>query len=125
VPARRLRTRPLVLVVEDDEFSHQPVSSMLINEEIDLEFETDGSTAFDRIRYLAPDMVRMDINLPGFDGVAITQRLKAEPGLALIPVLMLTGQARRETLIRSGRCVNTVLMDAVVAQAAFSGRSAA
>ena len=114
-----------MLVVEDDEFSHQPESSMLINEEIDLEFETDGSTAFDRIRYLAPDMVRMDINLPGFDGVAITQRLKAEPGLALIPVLMLTGQARRETLIRSGRCVNTVLMDAVVAQAAFSGRSAA
>jgi CheY-like chemotaxis protein len=43
----------------------------------------------------------MDVMLPGRDGVELTQRLKADPALAAIPVVMLTGEARREILVRS------------------------
>ena len=43
----------------------------------------------------------MDIMLPGRDGVELTQQLKSDPTLAGIPVVMLTGEARRETLVRS------------------------
>ena len=49
----------------------------------------------------APDLVLMDIVLPGSDGVAITEQMKATPDLAAIPVVMLTGEARFETLVRS------------------------
>ena len=43
----------------------------------------------------------MDVMLPGGDGVAITEQIKSSPELAAIPVVMLTGEARLETLVRS------------------------
>ena len=43
----------------------------------------------------------MDVMLPGGDGVALTERIKSTPDLAAIPVVMLTGEARLDTLVRS------------------------
>lgn len=88
-------------VSEDDEALHALVAAMLEPERVDLVFESDGAAALERIRAIGPDLVLMDIVLPGSDGVAITERLKATPGLASIPVVMLTGEARFETLVRS------------------------
>jgi CheY-like chemotaxis protein len=94
--------RPVVLVVEDDEVLHTLVAAMLESEPIDLVFEADGRAALERIRAVAPDLVLMDVLLPGGgDGVAITEQIKATPELAAIPVVMLTGEARLETLVRS------------------------
>lgn len=97
-PAQR---RPLVLVVEDDEVLHTLVAAMLAPEDVDLVFETDGSTALERIEALGPDLVLMDIGLPGSDGLALTEQIKSTPGLSSIPVVMLTGEARVDTLVRS------------------------
>jgi len=95
------RHRPVVVVVEDDEALHALVAAMLESAQVDLVFESDGAAALDRIEAIAPDLVLMDIGLPGSDGLVITERLKATPGLAAIPVVMLTGEARFETLVRS------------------------
>jgi CheY-like chemotaxis protein len=100
-PATAAPRRPVVLVVEDDEVLHTLVAAMLESERIDLVFEANGSAALERIRTVAPDLVLMDIVLPGGDGVAITEQLKATPELAAIPVVMLTGEARLDTLVRS------------------------
>jgi CheY-like chemotaxis protein len=43
----------------------------------------------------------MDIHLPGPDGVALTQRLKASPRLASIPIVMMTGDACKSALLSS------------------------
>ncbi|HEX4235442.1 MAG TPA: response regulator [Caldimonas sp.] len=94
------RRRPVVVVVEDDEALHELVAAMLAPD-VDLVFESDGGAAFDRIQAIAPDLVLMDIMLPGRDGVAITEQLKSSPALAAIPVVMLTGEARFDTLVRS------------------------
>jgi CheY-like chemotaxis protein len=101
VAASAAPRRPVVLVVEDDEVLHTLVAAMLESEPIDLVFEADGSAALERIRAVLPDLVLMDVVLPGDDGVAITERIKATPDLAAIPVVMLTGEARLETLVRS------------------------
>jgi CheY-like chemotaxis protein len=95
------RARPIVLVVEDDTFSHQLIALTLETRGVDLVFEADGATAIERIVAVQPDLVLMDVMLPGRDGVDLTQRLKADPALAGIPVVMLTGEARREVLVRS------------------------
>jgi len=97
-PAMR---RSVVLVVEDDEMLHTLVAAMLESEPVDLVFETDGAAAFDRVNAVSPDLVLMDVMLPGGDGVALTERIKSTPDLAAIPVVMLSGEARLETLVRS------------------------
>jgi CheY-like chemotaxis protein len=48
-----------------------------------------------------PDLILMDVHLPDADGVTLTQTLKEHAELASVPVLMLTGDARRETLTKS------------------------
>lgn len=96
-----MRERPIVLVVEDDTFSHQLIAITLETRGVDLVFEADGSTAIERIGEVQPDLILMDVMLPGRDGVDLTQSLKADPSLAGIPVVMLTGEARREVLVRS------------------------
>ena len=68
---------------------------------VDLVFETDGAAAFDRVNAVGPDLVLMDVMLPGGDGVALTERIKSTPDLAAIPVVMLSGEARLDTLVRS------------------------
>jgi len=97
-PAKR---RSVVLVVEDDEVLHTLVAAMLESEPVDLVFEADGAAAFDRVTAVSPDLVLMDVMLPGGDGVALTERIKSTPDLAAIPVVMLSGEARLDTLVRS------------------------
>ncbi len=99
--AAAAKRRSVVLVVEDDEVLHALVAAMLESEPVDLVFETDGAAAFDRVNAVGPDLVLMDVMLPGGDGVALTERIKSTPDLAAIPVVMLSGEARLETLVRS------------------------
>ncbi len=101
VPAPPERRRSIVLVVEDDEVLHLLVAAMVDADEVELVFESDGTAALERIRTVGPDLVLMDVLLPGADGVDLTQRMKNAPDLAAIPVVMFTGEARMETLIRS------------------------
>jgi len=95
------RERPVILMVEDDEFTHQLVAVTLASHDVELVFESDGSLALERAREVRPDLVLMDVMLPGRDGVDLTQSLKSDPALAAIPVVMVTGEARREILMRS------------------------
>ena len=99
--AAAAKRRSVVLVVEDDEVLHTLVAAMLESEPVDLVFEADGAAAFDRVNAVGPDLVLMDVMLPGGDGVALTERIKSTPDLAAIPVVMLSGEARLETLVRS------------------------
>jgi CheY-like chemotaxis protein len=94
--------RPIVLVVEDDEVLHALLAAMLEPAHVDVVFEADGAAALGRIQAIGPDLVLMDVMLPGGnDGVELTGRIKAIPDLAAIPVLMMTGEARLDTLVRS------------------------
>ena len=96
-----VRPRPIVLMVEDDEFTHQLVAVTLASHDVELVFESEGGGALERIREVRPDLVLMDVVLPGADGVELTQGMKRDPELAAIPVVMVTGEARREILMRS------------------------
>lgn len=95
------QVRPVVMVVDDDDFTQTLVGRALDP----LAWETlpavDGSAAFAHLRRRRPDIILMDIHLPGLDGVALTQRLKASPHLAGIPIVMMTGDASKAALLSS------------------------
>jgi CheY-like chemotaxis protein len=90
--------RAVVMVVEDDEFSRLLIASALDGQPWELVFAHDGTAALGVLTQRRPDLILMDVNLPDIDGVTLTGRLKSLPQLAAVPVLMLTGDARRETL---------------------------
>jgi len=101
--ARRLQDMaahhaPLVLVVDDDEFQCKLLARLLDGFACRLQFAHSGAEAFTALSHQRPDLILMDVDLPDCDGVAITRQLKANPALAAIPVIMITGHAERPIL---------------------------
>lgn len=93
--------RPVVMVVDDDEFARMLVGRALDPLAWETTFAVDGATALTQMRRNRPDVILMDIHLPGLDGVALTLRLKASPQLASIPIVMMTGDASKTALLSS------------------------
>ncbi|MCE9660780.1 MAG: response regulator [Burkholderiales bacterium] len=93
--------KPLVLVIDDDEFARMLVQQALDPALWDVAFAVDGATALAQLARIKADVILMDVRLPDVDGVALTRRLKAAPSTAGVPILMLTGDSRRETLLGS------------------------
>jgi CheY-like chemotaxis protein len=94
-------TRPVIMVVDDDETSRDMLARTLDPETYEITFADDRAAALNQLRRIRPDAILMDIKLPGLDGVSFTRQLKASPQLASIPIIVLTGDSRRETLLRS------------------------
>jgi CheY-like chemotaxis protein len=95
------KIRPVVMVVDDDEMTRQLIGRALDRSAFEIVFAADGAEALSQLRRVRPDAILMDIRMPGLDGVTLARRLKSAPTLANIPIIMLTGEARRETLMSS------------------------
>jgi CheY-like chemotaxis protein len=93
--------KPLVLFVEDDDIARKLTQKVLEGKNYELVFAHDGTAALGLLRDIRPDLILMDVNLPDIDGVTLTRKLKTVPRLAEIPVLMLTGDARQQTVENS------------------------
>src|SRR6267378_2311755 len=93
---------PLVLVVEDNEVNQLLTASVLGREGFEVDIAGTSEQALEHLRDRLPDLILMDIQLPGMDGLALTRRLKADPATANITVIALTAHAmsgdREQTL---------------------------
>src|SRR4051794_41907760 len=81
---------PTLLVVEDDPTINQAVTDRLVAEGFRVVQAYDGPTAVAAHGEHAPDLVVLDLMLPGFDGLEVCRRIQAERP---VPVLMLTARA--------------------------------
>ena len=80
-----------ILVVDDDPFSAKTVRRVLEGGGFDVLVASDGPSGLDEALQAKPDVITLDINMPGLDGYEVCRRLQAHPDTASIPVLMLTG----------------------------------
>lgn len=92
-PAQRTAAR--ILVVEDDTDNRKIVVKVLVSEGYELLEASDGASALAVARRERPDLIVMDLALPGMDGWEAARRLKADPGTADIPIVALTAFAMR------------------------------
>jgi len=83
----------LILVVEDNEANQLLASSVLERAGYRIALASTSSEARDAIRRREPDLILMDIQLPGEDGLEFTRELKSDPATAQIPVVALTALA--------------------------------
>ena len=86
---------PRVLLVEDNEANQLLTRSVLELDGFELEVAGSAAEARDRLLAMTPDLILMDIQLPGQDGLSFTADLRSEPATATIPVVALTAHAMR------------------------------
>ncbi len=80
-----------ILVVDDDASVRSTVSAILRRAGYEVATEADGDGALDAARRLRPDLVLLDIVMPGCDGLEVCRQLKADVETRLIPVVLLSG----------------------------------
>jgi two-component system cell cycle response regulator DivK len=82
-----------ILVAEDHEDNRQILRDLLASGGFDMIEASDGERAVSSAEENRPDLILMDIQLPVIDGYEATRRIKANPALKAIPIIMVTSYA--------------------------------
>lgn len=85
-----------VLLVEDEPNIVEAMGFILSRDGWSVATHANGETALEEIRRVAPDVLVLDVMLPGRSGYDILRDLRAEPALAALPVLMLTARGQEK-----------------------------
>jgi CheY-like chemotaxis protein len=97
------RVRPVLLIVDDDEFQWKILANVFNTKHYELYFAASGLQALSQMRQVRPDLILMDVRMPGMDGVEVLRRIKATPRFADIAVIMVTGQSDKQVVTLSMR----------------------
>jgi DNA-binding response OmpR family regulator len=89
-----------VLIAEDEESIVASLEFLMRRAGYETRIARDGPAAMARLADFAPDLVLLDIMLPGLSGFDICERIRADPGLAATRVLMLTARGSQTDEVR-------------------------
>jgi len=84
-----------ILIVDDNPMNLKLASDVLVSEGFAVEAAQDAEEARRLLGQRLPDLILMDIALPGMDGLTLTRLLKAESRFAQVPIVALTASAMR------------------------------
>jgi CheY-like chemotaxis protein len=86
---------PRVLVVDDGLLNVELATYLLTKAGMQVASALDGSGVLAQVAAFAPDLVLMDIQLPGLDGLALTQQLRTQPATRLLVIVAFTAYAMK------------------------------
>jgi two-component system cell cycle response regulator len=89
-----------ILVVDDILPNVKLLEAKLTSEYFDVVTATDGATALETVRGASPDIVLLDVMMPGMDGFEVCRRIKEDPKTAHIPVVMVTALSEVQDRVR-------------------------
>lgn len=89
-----------IMIVDDTPANLALLSDTLSEAGYRVLVATDGLSAIEQIGYLKPDIILMDVVMPGIDGFETCRRLKADPMTTGIPILFMTGLNELDNLLR-------------------------
>jgi len=87
-----------ILWVEDDKLIGSILGKRLASSEFDLIHVTDGNEAFSKLKTVTPDVIVLDLLLPGMDGFEILQKIKMDTRLKKVPVMILSNLSKSSDL---------------------------
>ncbi|MGB5984774.1 MAG: response regulator [Desulfobacterales bacterium] len=96
VPATVPNPRPRVLIVDDESRNIKLLSALLVGENYQISSCRNGREALHAIVKSAPDLILLDIMMPGIDGIEVCRRLKQDEATRAIPVVMVTALRDRD-----------------------------
>jgi class 3 adenylate cyclase/CheY-like chemotaxis protein len=94
-----MRDPPLILVVDDVPDNVEVVQLRLESQGYEVATAADGVEALEKTRELLPDLVLLDIMMPKMDGIEAVKRLKADPSLPFVPVILLTAKSDSKDVV--------------------------
>lgn len=97
-----LTDMPKVLHIEDDPANRLLVRKLLTPAGFEVIDAVDGMDGIQKAVSAPPDLVLVDIAIPGLDGYEVTLRLRAEPALAKVPIVAVTAEGNRDTSLAVG-----------------------
>jgi len=87
-----------ILIVEDDKFLRELIVRKVANEGFNVSEAIDGEEGIKKIKEEKPDMVLLDLILPGIDGFEVLSRMKEDPALSSVPVIILSNLGQKEDI---------------------------
>ncbi|HKG53979.1 MAG TPA: response regulator, partial [Anaerolineales bacterium] len=89
-----------VLIVDDDLTARETLVAMLEGEHYDLQLAKDGTQALQMLEQIQPDLILLDVMMPGMDGYEVCRRVRSTPQFAEVPIILLTALDDRASLVR-------------------------
>lgn len=96
---------PKILYIEDDPNNRALVRRLLMAYDFDVEESDNALDGIEKAKSYDPDLILMDISMPGMDGLTATSRIRETDGIADITVIALTANAMdgdREQTLQAG-----------------------
>src|SRR5690349_9321490 len=92
-----IETGATVAIVEDDECTREVFRTILEHVGHQVVEAADGRQAIIMVRERMPDLILLDLGLPGLDGRSVAAELKADPRTARLPIIVVTAAAEEDT----------------------------
>lgn len=99
-PARFQQMPQRILVVDDENAARLALETLLRREGFELRGAADGATALAECATFRPDLILLDVLMPGMTGLEVCRRIKATPETRLTPVVLITGLSDTEDRIQ-------------------------
>ena len=93
-------TGPRILIVDDDAFIRRPLEVLLRREGFEIDLAGDGEACLAAMEQARPDLVCMDIMMPGLDGFSACEEIRRRPHLAGTPVIFLSAKGQDADIVR-------------------------
>jgi CheY-like chemotaxis protein len=79
-----------ILIVDDEIVSRYTMEALLESENVTLVFAENGVQGLEKAEAMKPDLILLDVMMPGMNGFEVCRRLRANPRMANLPVVMVT-----------------------------------
>jgi len=96
-----------ILIIEDDKFLRELIAQKLSKEDYGVSEAIDGEEGLSKVKEEKPDLILLDLILPGIDGFEVLSQIKKDPALSLIPVIILSNLGQKED-VEKGRKLGAV-----------------
>jgi DNA-binding response OmpR family regulator len=90
-----------ILIVDDEPKIREALGSLLSEEGYRTDFAENGHVGYEKARELIPDLIILDVMMPGIDGFEVCRKIRAESPLAQVPIIMITAVSDDRSRLRS------------------------
>lgn len=91
--------KSIILIVDDEPAGRHTLESILEGQDYQLVMAENGLEAIEKAKTILPDVILLDVMMPGMDGFEVCRRLRNDPHLAEVPIIILTALDDRKSLL--------------------------